>query len=55
LTITHVWKENGDERRHVESIVSGEESKSYGLKIPVGTNIINEALIMECPAEVSKR
>jgi hypothetical protein len=54
LTITHVWKENGDERRHVESIASGEKRNSYRLEIPVGANVINEALIMECPAEVTK-
>ena len=55
VNVTHVWKENGTERRRSENIPTGITETSYTLEIPTGADVVNEALIMECPAEVSRQ
>ena len=53
LILTHVWKENGMERRHTEKMPPGQLERSYRLEIPDAAQIVNKALIMECPSEVT--
>jgi hypothetical protein len=55
VIVTHVWKENGTERRHIEQIPPDQLPKSYHLKIPDRAQIANEALIMECPSNASQQ
>ena len=48
LRITHVWTENGKQRRQAERIAAGQTSGGYRIRIPAGAEVVNEALIFEC-------
>ncbi|MGH9664820.1 MAG: hypothetical protein ACRD9L_10390, partial [Bryobacteraceae bacterium] len=49
LTIAHVWKENGVERRKTEQVRPSEDRLQYTIELPPGAAVTNEALILECP------
>ncbi len=53
LTITHVWMENGKRRQYAEHAVAGETRKNYDIQIPADASTVNEALILESPAEAN--
>ena len=55
VLVTHLWKENGAERSHVQSIPAAQAGKSYDFELPVNTHVVNEALIMESPSESAQR
>ncbi|HWR54270.1 MAG TPA: hypothetical protein VN428_24400 [Bryobacteraceae bacterium] len=47
LAITHVWKENGVEKRHVERILPGALGHTYSVQTRPDTKIENVAVIFE--------
>lgn len=50
LNITHVWNENGVERRHVQRVGQSEQPLSYAIEIPKNSVVENRAVVYECPA-----
>jgi hypothetical protein len=49
LEITHVWSEDGRQRRHVQRIDRPEAAHSYSVETG-GGSVANEAVILACPA-----
>jgi len=47
LQITHVWQENGKRRDRIEQVSSRAKSKGYGIDVPAGATVVNEALVLE--------
>ncbi len=48
LNVTHLWKEDGVERRHTEQMAPSQLERRYALETPAGATIENVALVMEC-------
>ena len=48
LQITHLWQENGQARKHIQSIGDPRASQMYSVPASDTAIITNEAVIMEC-------
>lgn len=48
LNVTHLWKEDGVERRHMEQMAPSQQERRYAFETPAGATIENVALVMEC-------
>lgn len=53
VIITHLWKEDGTERRYAEKVSPEQGERSYRFQVPDGPEIVNEAVVLECPSEVT--
>ena len=51
LRITHLWRENGTQRQQVENIGPEKTRARYQINTSPGTAVLNDALILECPAK----
>jgi hypothetical protein len=52
-TITHIWKEDGVVRQHVQAVNSG--TKHYAVNIPAGSSVENVAIIIESQKHMADR
>lgn len=52
LEITHIWREGGRERRHVETI--RDASLRHPYTVDAGAGVTNEVVILRCPKEASR-
>ena len=48
LQITHLWRESGQARKHVQSIADPNAPQTYSVQISDTAIVTNEAVIMEC-------
>ena len=48
LSVTHLWKEDGVERRHTERMSPSQFERRYTFETPAAARIENVALVMEC-------
>ena len=49
LQITHLWRENGQSKKYVQSIASKQATRKYSVQTSDTATIVNEAVIMESP------
>ena len=55
VILTHVWKQEGVEKRHSEQVWGDVREHRYRIGIPPGTSVSNEAVILECPPKKTRR
>jgi len=48
LRITHLWRESGQARKHVQSIADPYAPQTYSVQISDTAIVTNEAVILEC-------
>jgi hypothetical protein len=48
LSVTHLWKEGGIERRHTERMAPSQTERRYAFETRAAARIENVALVMEC-------
>ncbi len=48
LEITHIWLENGQEKRHIEQVADTSSMHTYIVRTGEGTTIKNRAVVFQC-------
>jgi len=47
VEVTHVWKEDGVEKRFIQRVPAGMRNLPYAIEIASGARIVNTAVIFE--------
>jgi hypothetical protein len=55
LQVTHMWRENNQERKHVQLIDNPALARTYMVQTSATGNITNEAVVLECMERVTRQ